>query len=224
MSDLFIVVAVGDSTMGAASVPSFFYQSFGITFRADTDHGYGGDQPRYAEKHYVGSDTICINTAVFGEKLTPDMVNRATARNVLTSSGYTTAGGKPRRFHVLVVQAGTNVDNADPAVSAASMRTYCLAAQAAGWHVIVCPAWSKTGVGIDDFMQARNAIIDGYTVSDGVDRVLPCTEVLLYADGAYANPVYFDVDGIHPTAAGHALKADHLTTAWTSLKAQLSAS
>jgi len=215
MSLSFRIVATGDSTTASGSPLSWNYQALA---GSTTSTAFGGDTPRSRAKWYPASQVIAMNLAKPAWKIA-DLTNQATglaglfSRDSLVNATPPTGGGRPTIHNILACRIGTNHDGSDAAAYAALVRTYYLAAQAAGWLVIDLPMWSKTGAGQDAFAQAYNAIKATWTTSDGVAAVVPATEPLLYGTNAYANTTYFNGDGIHPTTAGHNLAArDFLVT------------
>ncbi len=209
MSSIFRILAQGDSTTYAGNPRSWFYTAL-ATPPSTSEFYYGASSYREATKWYPAANVACLNYALGGYKIA-NLTSQATARDALLNATPPTGGGRPTIYNILACRIGTNHDESDAAAYAALVRTYYLAAQAAGWLVIDLPMWSKTGQ--DAFAQAYNAIKATWTTSDGVAAVVPATEPLLYGTNAYANTTYFNGDGIHPTTAGHNLAArDFLVT------------
>jgi len=203
MSSIFRILAQGDSTTYAGNPRSWFYTAL-ATPPSTSEFYYGASSYREATKWYPAANGACLNYALGGYKIA-NLTSQATARDALLNATPPTGGGRPTIYNILAVRIGTNHDEPVAADLAAAVRTYYLAAQAAGWLVIDLPMWSKTGN--DAFAQAYNAIKATWTTSDGVVAVVPATEPLLYGTNAYADTTYFNVDGIHLTQAGQNLAA-----------------
>lgn len=137
-----------------------------------------------------------------------DLETQASALDALINSNYAATGGRPVRKYVLAVKIGTNNSTASATLEAARIRTYCLARQAAGWDVILCPNTSGNlasfgGASADTtYVQPLNALFASYGSSDGVAGVVSSSDAVMYGTGAYADTTYFS-DGIHPTKVGH---------------------
>jgi hypothetical protein len=219
MSLNFRLLATGDSTTFGSNPKSWFYQALATPVAGDAFY-YGVPGPRVATKWWPAPNVICHNWAYSGYKIA-DLNTQATARDAMVNLAPPTGSGRPTIYNILVCRIGTNRDEPTAAALAAVVRTHYLAAQAAGWLVIDCPRWSKTGAGEDAFTQDYNAIKATWGTSDGVAAVVPATEALLYGTGAYANTTYFNADGIHLTEAGQRLAArDFLVTLDTVLVAR----
>jgi phospholipase/lecithinase/hemolysin len=219
MSNIVSVVAQGDSLTFVGI--SYYYQAIGVA------SSYPYDEisfPRIDLRHFSGGN-VFANWALGGYRIT-DLETQATALDALINTDYSPVGSRPGRRYVLVVRIGTNVQSSDAAVAAARVRTYCLARQAAGWHVVLCPITSGNlvsggGASADTlYIQPYNAIIAGWDTTDGVAGVVSSTDAVMYGTGAYANTTYFS-DGVHPTAAGHARLATDLNLILTPLLASL---
>lgn len=216
MSDSIVTVAVGDSTTFQAV--SWFYQANNIP----SNLVYGiSVAPRKLLRFFPASNRVAFNMALSGWTIS-NLEAQAAELDAFINQSYTPGRGRPVRHNILAVRIGTNLQNADPVVSAARVRDYCLARQAAGWKVIICPIWSKISYDTS-YVQPQNAIFATWGESDGVAAVVPSTNPLLYGTGAYLNTTYFDVDGIHPTSAAHAIAASEYSSTLETLISQLAA-
>jgi hypothetical protein len=213
MSNRYVIVGTGDSTTYSSNPSSWFYQAQSAPVAPNVIY-YGIAAPRSALKLYPDTNRLAMNIAYSGWKLA-QLELQATglsgyfSRNGLINADYNDSGGRPTIHNILSVRIGTNHDEPSAATYAALLRTYYLAAQAAGWLVIDCPRWSRTGE--DAFMQGVNAITATWGTSDGVAAVVPGTNPLLYGTGASLNTTYFS-DGVHPTALGHSIAASEYLT------------
>jgi hypothetical protein len=218
MSNRYVIVATGDSTTYSSNPSSWFYQAQSAPAAPNVIY-YSVAGPRIALKTYPASNRLAMNIAYSGWKLT-ELELQATglsgyfSRDSLINGVYNDSGGRPTIHNILSVRIGTNHDETVAATYAALLRTYYLAAQAAGWLVIDCPRWSRTGQ--DAFMQGVNAITSNWGASDGVAAVVPGTNPLLYGTGASLNTTYFS-DGIHPTALGYSIAASEYLTVQNNL-------
>lgn len=164
-----------------------------------------------------------MNMAFSGWRIS-NLESQAAELDAFINRDYSTKRGRPKRHNILAVRIGTNLTSGDPAVAAARVRSYCLARQAAGWKVIICPIWSlKIGGSYDlIYVQPQNAIFATWGESDGVAAVVPATSPLLYGTSAHDNLTYFS-DGIHPTSLGHSIAASEYLTVQENLISQLTA-
>lgn len=207
------MAAVGDSTTFVGI--GWYYQWLGI---ASTDPAIFSEAaaPRYSLRNH-SAGRVAMNAALSGWRIS-DLETQAATLDAFINADYSPSAGRPVRHNILAVRIGTNQQEADPAAAAARIRTYCLARQAAGWLVMICPVWDSTQVvdWADDYSTPLNAIFATWGESDGVAKVVPATSSLLYAAGAAANLTYFS-DGTHPTSAGHAIAAAEFATAYNEL-------
>lgn len=224
MSNIVSIVATGDSLTFTAI--SYFYQASGIrATTATTARLYSeGSVPRADVRHVNGG--VWANWAMSGWRI-GDLETQAPSLDALINNDYSPVGGRPGRRYILVVRIGTNTTSNDPAVAAARVRTYCLARQAAGWSVVLCPipsAFSPTLPNYDTvYAQPYNAIISGWGTSDGVAGVVSSADALMYGTGAHNDTTYFDVDKVHPNTAGHARLATDLNAVLAPLITSLAA-
>lgn len=216
MSDSIVTVAVGDSTTFQAM--SWFYQANNIS----PSLVYGGSNaPRKLLRFFPAANRVAFNMAMSGWKIS-DLEAQAPELDAFINQSYSPGRGRPARHNILAVRIGTNLQTADPVVSAARVRDYCLARQAAGWKVVICPIWSRITYDLS-YVQPQNPIFSTWGESDGVAAVVPSTNPLLYGTGAYSNTTYFDVDGVHPTSAAHAIAASEYSSTLETLVSQLTA-
>lgn len=208
MSAVVGVVFTGDSLTFAGI--SYAYQWAGV----DSATIYSeASVPRAGFRAYPSEGVIMANWGLSGWTIA-NLETQAAALDALICNGCPGGGGRPLRKYVLVVRVGTNPASSDPVVAAARVRTYCLARQAAGWHVIICPLPSRNDGNIVNFdtayAQPYNAIIAGWGTSDGVAGVVSSADSVMYGTSAATNQTtYFNADKIHPLTAGHArLKTD----------------
>lgn len=198
------VTMVGDSIPNISF--SFFYQACGLAYNAALIRTEQSTQ-RTAWRGFPVAGMIFANYCQ-PQWTIADLETNATIVDALINADYVAGGDRPAREYILVVKIGTNQLEASAALEAARIRTYCLARQAAGWNVILCPITSGNmagsgGAGADTgYIQPLNALFATYTTSDGVERVVSDADATMYGTGAYANATYFS-DGVHPTEAGH---------------------
>jgi hypothetical protein len=219
MSDVVVICSVGDSTTFAGI--SWYYQANNVPSSIIFDES---SSPRRSLRSFPSSNRIVLNMALSGWRIS-NLESQATELDSFINQNYSTKQGRPRRHNILAVRIGTNITSTDPAVAAARVRSYCLARQAAGWKVIICPIWSlKIGSTVYDttYVQPQNAIFATWGESDGVAAVVPATSSLIYGTNAHANLTYFS-DGIHPTSLGHSIAASEYLTVQENLISQLTA-
>jgi len=195
------VVFVGDSLT---------FQSFGYAYQwagvAESDV-FSADGPRTGLRKHVTPGVIFSNWAMSGWRIA-ELEAQAAALDALICGACPVGRGRPTRKYILVVRIGTNVQDSDPAVSAARLRSYCLARQAAGWHVVVCPIPSRTDNIIANFdlsyAQPMNAIIATWGTSDGVAGVVSHADAEMYGTlASTTQTTYWNADKVHPLVAGH---------------------
>lgn len=202
MSAIVGVVFTGDSLTFAGI--SYAYQWAGVdgaTLYSESD------VPRAGFRAYPAAGVIMANWGLSGWTIA-NLETQAAALDALICNGCPGGGGRPLRKYVLVVRIGTNPASSDPVATAARVRTYCLARQAAGWNVIICPLTSRNDNTIANFdtsyAQPYNAIIAGWGASDGVAGVVSSADSVMYGTSAATNQTtYFNADKIHPLVAGH---------------------
>jgi hypothetical protein len=216
------VVCVGDSLTFAAI--GYAYQWAGVAAASLYDTG---DVPRTGLRKHVAPGVIFANWAMSGWRIA-ELEAQAASLDALICDSCPVGAGRPARKYVLVVRIGTNVQNSDPAVSAARLRAYCQARQAAGWHVIVCPIPSRTDGIIASFdllyAQPLNAILATWTVSDGVAGVVSNADAEMYGTLASTTQTSFwNADKVHPLEAGHTRLKSDLDAVLNPLIAQLQA-
>lgn len=131
------------------------------------------------------------NVAVFGETLATMLANAPTDVDPLHA---------PNGNNIVIIWGGTNdiTLGATPAATYANLTSYIEARHAIGWKVIAVTMLSR-------FQQeagknAYNALI--LANSAGADGIADFTATPLGIDGGWANPVYFQADGVHPTSFG----------------------
>ncbi len=201
MSAIIGVVFVGDSLTFPAA--SYAYQWAGVEASTVYDES---EAPRIGLRAYPSPGVIFANYGMSAWRI-PQLEEQAPTLDALICSCVLGAG-RPARKYVLVVRIGTNVQDGDPAVSAARLRAYCLARQAAGWHVVVCPIPSRTDNIIANFdlayAQPMNAIIAAWGESDGVAGVVSHADAEMYGKQASTTQTtYWNADKVHPLTAGH---------------------
>jgi hypothetical protein len=167
---------------------------------------------RKAMRVFPSADVIAANYALSGNRMA-DLETQAAELDALINPAYSAVSGRPARYYILVVMIGTNVQSVDPVVSAARVRTYCLARQAAGWLPIICTLPSRTDAGNTTFdvvtLQPQNAIFRTWTQSDGVYGIIDhAADPEVGATGAslVRDPTpgaWFDSFGIHPNATAN---------------------
>jgi len=198
------VVIVGDSIPNVSF--SFFYQTGGWAYNAALIRTEQAAQ-RLGWRGYPVDGQIWANYCRPQWNIS-HLETDAPNVDALINADYVAGGDRPARKYILVVKIGTNQATANATLEAARIRLYCLARQAAGWNVILCPNTSGNmagsgGAGADTgYIQPLNALFASYTTSDGVERVVSDADATMYGTGAYANATYFS-DGVHPTEAGH---------------------
>lgn len=195
---------VGDSIPNVSY--SFFYQAGGWANDATLIRTEQNEQ-RLGWRGYPVAGQIWANYCRPQWNIT-HLETDAPNVDALINVEYVSGPGRESREYILAVKIGTNQGTANATLEAARIRDYCLARQAAGWHVILCPITSGNmagsgGASADtNYIQPLNAIFATYTTSDGVERVVSDADAVMYGTGAYANATYFS-DGVHPTEAGH---------------------
>lgn len=167
---------------------------------------------RKAMRVWPSADVIVANYALSGNRM-EHLEAQAEELDALIPVNYSAFSGRPARYYILVVMIGTNVQSVDPVVSAARVRTYCLARQAAGWLPIICTLPSRTDAGTTTFdtatLQPQNVIFRTWTQGDGVYGVIDhAADAEVGATGAslVRDPTpgaWFDQYGIHPNAAAN---------------------
>lgn len=101
----------------------------------------------------------------------------------------------------------------------ANIQAYCTARKAAGWKVILATCLPRNPTGIntsfETYRLSVNASIRANAVSGGwADAIADIgNDSTIGAMGAYTNTTYYNGDGIHLTAAGHAIAATYITSA-----------
>lgn len=222
MSAVVGVVFTGDSL----TFPSFSnaYQWAGVPAASIYDEV---SAPRKGLRAFPSAGVIFANWGLSGWRIS-DLETQASELDALICTGCPSGGGRPRREYVLVVRIGTNVTHNDPAVQAARLRTYCLARQAAGWHVVVCPIPSRTDGMIANFDTVygapHNAITAAWTASDGVAAVVPYSDSEMYGINASTSEnTYWSNDKVHPKEAGHTRLKDDLAAVLNPLITSLQA-
>lgn len=219
MSAIVGVVFTGDSLTFAGI--SYAYQWAGV----DSATLYSeASVPRAGFRAYPSAGVIMANWGLSGWRIA-DLETQAPALDALICANC--PGGVNRRY-ILVVRVGTNPASSDPVATAARVRTYCLARQAAGWNVIICPLTSRNDNNIANFdtayAQPYNAIIAGWGTSDGVAGVVSSADSVMYGTSAATNQTtYFNADKIHPLAAGHTRLKDDLAAVLNPLITSLQA-
>lgn len=217
------LVATGDSTTFAAI--SWFYQALGLA-STDTLIYSEANNPRYSLRAFPSTfdfpNVVAANVALSGWTI-PDLETQAPTLDALVRADYVASAGRPKRLNILALRIGTNLTSSDVAVASGRIRTYCLARQAAGWKVILCPIWDQLYTSMPtrgpNYVQPMNAAFAGFGTSDGVAAVVPATNALLYGTGASANTTYFNGDQVHLTSAGYALAAAEFATVYNRLVA-----
>jgi lysophospholipase L1-like esterase len=131
-------------------------------------------------------------------------VANLTSRAATVDANYNSSRSK----NILFVFVGSN-DQTEAGATANSvytnLKTYCLARRAVGWTVVVATILPRTDVS-NVTRNALNTLIRNDTsfysaLADfGADATMGC-------DNCYSNLTYFNADGIHPIAAGHAIIA-----------------
>lgn len=190
------VVVVGDSTSYMSN--SWFYKCAG-SFPLQSSV-----LPRAYWRGQNIADQVWANYAISGQRI-GDLVAGEAARDALKSA----SGSGITRHYVLCVLIGTNPTANNGADQAALVRPYCLAAQAAGWNVLLGTIISRTDGILPNFdtvyAQPYNAIIRNWTTSDGVAGIIDfASDSRLGATDAANNATYFS-DTVHPTDAGYTI-------------------
>lgn len=199
MSAIIGVVFTGDSLTFASY--GFAYQWAGVEAASLYDES---SVPREGFRAFPAENVIMANWGLSSWRI-ENLEDQAARLDALICSNCPSA---LQRHYILVLRIGTNPTHSNPVTQAARVRTYCLARQAAGWKVVICPIPSRTdGIQANfdtSYAQPYNAIIDTWTTSDGVMAVVPHTDAEMYATNAsLAENTYWSADKIHPKAAGH---------------------
>lgn len=99
--------------------------------------------------------------------------------------------------NVVTVWGGTNDihGGSTPASVYANLKSYCSEVRSNGWKVIVATMLSRNGDDVNKNTY-NNLILGDPTV---YDAVADFTGTPLGIDGGYANTLYFQSDGVHPT-------------------------
>lgn len=195
---------------------SLTFTSFSHSYQAlnkDASTVYGETSiVRKAMRVFPAADVIGANYALSGNRM-EHLEAQAEELDALIPVNYSAVSGRPARYYILVVMIGTNAQSNDPVVSAARVRTYCLARQAAGWLPIICTLPSRTDAGTTTFdtatLQPQNVIFRTWTQGDGVYGVIDhAADAEVGATGAslVRDPTpgaWFDQYGIHPNAAAN---------------------
>lgn len=109
-----------------------------------------------------------------------------------------------------IVFAGTNDDRFSVSATnvMARVASWVQTVKKAGCRAFVGTMISRSNSGSDTFKNAYDALILTNAKSIGADGVIDfAANPLMGADGASTVPTYFQVDGVHPTAAGQLLLA-----------------
>lgn len=195
---------------------SLTFTSFSHSYQAlnkDAATVYGeASVVRKAMRVWPSADVIGANYALSAYRIA-DLEAQAAELDALIPADYSAVSGRPARYYILVVMIGTNPTGIDPAVSAARVRTYCLARQAAGWLPIICTLTSQTAAGTTTFdttmIQPQNTTFRTWTQSDGVYGVIDhAADAEIGATGASLTReptpgAWFDTFGVHPNAAAN---------------------
>lgn len=226
------IVGEGDSLTFTST--RYFFRHFNkMTESAAYGDGLG---IRYGYRFFPAADQIVANYALAGTTLSL-MAARAPTLDALINlnpgapgvRGQVYANERPDRKYILCFMAGTNVNDPDPAVLAASISSYCLARKAAGWdRVILGTLISRNDGNIANFdtayAQPYNAIVKGvgWAAANGVDAICDFAgDARLGATGASLNPLYFELDAVHPNATGEQIMADIFAPVLASVIASL---
>ncbi len=131
------------------------------------------------------------NVAVFGETLATMLANAPTNVDPLYA---------PNGNNIVIIWGGTNdiALGATPAATYANLTSYVAARHAVGWKVIVATMLSRFQ--LETQKNTYNALILANTA--GADGIADFSGTPLGGDGDWANPIYFQADGVHPTTFG----------------------
>lgn len=218
MSKFFRIFCTGDSTSYGSTVVTWFYTANG--YPAGSDFFYPEARftdppgnPRQAAKFVNPDGHLCMNLAWAGWRqadLTKQLngTDSYFSLSALLGPDYVAGGGRPEIVNIVAVRIGTNNETGVVATDAEATRQYCLALQALGAHVILCPIWSKTNAAWDNaFTIPMNNTFATWGAGDGIAAFVPATNALLYGANACANGTYFNADKIHLVQAGYDIAA-----------------
>jgi hypothetical protein len=169
-----------------------------VAFEGDSLTTFGLSGYQYAALNGQSSIPNGRTYAITGSQVV-DMTNRAAGLDL----NYNVA----RARNVLHVFIGANdLSNVSAATFVASLKTYCLARRATGWRIILATVLPQTTVGFNTVRNTANALIYGDTsfydyLSDFA------ADPTVGPDAAASNTTYYNADGKHLVAAGHAILA-----------------
>lgn len=158
--------------------------------------------------------TIGVNYAVSGSLIT-DLVTRATNVDAIIPTEKT---GRKFILSVLIGanDIGQSKTNGELDTWLSSVASYCDARRAAGWLVIICTITPSSSASRNSNRNYVNPIIRTW-VGTHVDAVADfAADATVGTDAAGSNATYYP-DGLHPSAATHAILEPIFTAAVNSL-------
>lgn len=177
-------------------------------------YGYGiaaGSSYPHQLGTMLGSGYTVLSSGVSGKRITDgSLANTCTNEASRIDECYDAS----RPSNRLVVFCGTNdLANGDSAATAYSeLVTYCQARQAAGWKVCVVTMLPRNDVSIEAARTTFNASVRSGWQSFANSIADIAADTAIGDSGDESNTTYYS-DGIHPTAAGAAIVAGHISRA-----------